>query len=136
MLTGSDHYLAFDIIKFASVKQNLKIFDELVELFRNREPIPGEAQFPVCRTTLFKELQLPFTRYSQKKSRMEAWSPVALKKSEISCVVWAKTLLTRMTFRSHYDSAVVRGPNLLTSIGRPNLFSGCHGACQRPGRNL
>ena len=41
MLTGSNHYHAFDIIKFASVKQNLKIFDELVELFRNREPIPA-----------------------------------------------------------------------------------------------
>ena len=52
MLTGSNHYHAFDIIKFASVKQNMKIFDELVELFRNREPIPGEDEFPGVHPSL------------------------------------------------------------------------------------
>jgi hypothetical protein len=46
LLTGADKYFAFDVIEHASVELNLKIFDELLELFEKRTPIPGAEEFP------------------------------------------------------------------------------------------
>jgi hypothetical protein len=46
MLSGADRYFALDVVRFANVERNLKIFDELVELFRRREPIPGAEEMP------------------------------------------------------------------------------------------
>ena len=46
LLSGSDRYYAFDVIRHASNARNLEIFRELVPLFRAREPIPGADEFP------------------------------------------------------------------------------------------
>jgi SAM-dependent methyltransferase len=46
ILTGSDFYYAFDIIKYANIENNLLVFDELVELFKKKTDIPGEQEFP------------------------------------------------------------------------------------------
>ena len=46
MLSGTDHYLAFDAKPHARVERNLAVFAELVELFSRRAPIPGETEFP------------------------------------------------------------------------------------------
>ena len=46
ILTGSDSYYAFDIVKYANIENNLLIFDELVELFKKKIDIPGEEEFP------------------------------------------------------------------------------------------
>jgi len=46
LISGCDKYFAFDIVEHANTERNLRIFDELVTLFRNREAIPGEDEFP------------------------------------------------------------------------------------------
>jgi len=45
LLSGCKSYLAFDIVPFAALERNLGVLDELVELFQNRTPIPGAAEF-------------------------------------------------------------------------------------------
>ncbi len=45
LISGAQTYYAFDIAKFATNDRNLKVFDEIVTLFRNRADIPGEDEF-------------------------------------------------------------------------------------------
>jgi hypothetical protein len=49
LLSGVERYYAFDVVKFAGNQRNLDIFDELVELFARRSPIPDDAEFPLVR---------------------------------------------------------------------------------------
>nr|MDO8081413.1 methyltransferase domain-containing protein [Candidatus Freyarchaeota archaeon] len=46
LLSGSNKFYAFDVVKYNNPKKNLKIFDELVDLFKRRENIPNEIRFP------------------------------------------------------------------------------------------
>lgn len=46
MLSGIDKYYALDVVEFADIEVNLAIFDELVELFNRREPVPDKNEFP------------------------------------------------------------------------------------------
>lgn len=40
LLTGADKYYALDIAPYAEIETNIKVFDELVDLFMKREEIP------------------------------------------------------------------------------------------------
>jgi SAM-dependent methyltransferase len=46
LLAGSHRYFALDVKKFASSQRNVSIFDQLVALFQQREPIPDVTEFP------------------------------------------------------------------------------------------
>ena len=52
MLCGTDKYFGFDVIKYANKRKNLEIFDELITMFRNRENIPDNVEFPNLRPYL------------------------------------------------------------------------------------
>lgn len=52
LISGCDKYFAFDVIEHANVERNTRIFDELVTLFKNRTPIPGDDEFPNVKPTL------------------------------------------------------------------------------------
>jgi SAM-dependent methyltransferase len=52
LISGSEKYLAFDVVKHADVERNLKVFDELVPLFRNRSAIPGNDELPHVKPQL------------------------------------------------------------------------------------
>jgi hypothetical protein len=52
LLSGASRYVALDAKSHANPEQNLTIFQELVELFRRREPIPGNEEFPLVRPNL------------------------------------------------------------------------------------
>ena len=52
LISGADSYYAFDVVQYASTERNLAVFDQLVELFRNHEDIPGEEEFPNIRPKL------------------------------------------------------------------------------------
>jgi len=52
LLSGANKYYAFDVIKYAKNKRNIEIFDELTDLFRKREKIPGESEFPQVKPYL------------------------------------------------------------------------------------
>lgn len=44
LLTGSEHYVALDVVGYASVKRNLEIMDGLVALLTERARIPHEQE--------------------------------------------------------------------------------------------
>ncbi len=46
MLSGADRYYALDRLRFANPSHNLRILDELIDLFRARAPIPGDEELP------------------------------------------------------------------------------------------
>ena len=46
ILSGVEHYFALDVLRFWDSNKNIRIFDELLELFRRREDIPGDVEFP------------------------------------------------------------------------------------------
>lgn len=46
LLSGSVEYYAFDVVKFADLKRNIVVFDELVDLFQRRTDIPDDTEFP------------------------------------------------------------------------------------------
>jgi hypothetical protein len=52
LLSGANKYYALDVIRYASNKRNIEILDELVELFKEREKIPDEAEFPRVKPNL------------------------------------------------------------------------------------
>ncbi len=69
LLTGTEFYYAFDVVTFANLDRNLKIFEELIELFRKREPVPDEKEFPHVRPRLDSYI---FPREIFPDSRLEA----------------------------------------------------------------
>ena len=54
MLSGVDHYYAFDARRHAYAQRNLDVFAELVDLFSRRVPIPDEVEFPLVFPRLAK----------------------------------------------------------------------------------
>ncbi|MBU0533647.1 MAG: class I SAM-dependent methyltransferase [Candidatus Omnitrophica bacterium] len=52
LISGVNKYYAFDVIKYADNQRNIKIFDDLIVLFRKREKIPDETEFPEIKPYL------------------------------------------------------------------------------------
>lgn len=52
LISGCDHYYAFDVVEYANTERNITIFDELVHLFKNKSPIPGDEEFPKVKPKL------------------------------------------------------------------------------------
>jgi hypothetical protein len=52
LISGVDTYYACDIVRQADTDRNLRLFDEIVALFRRREPIPGDCDFPRLKPRL------------------------------------------------------------------------------------
>lgn len=46
LLSGVEKYYALDLVRYSDLKRNLTVFEELVTLFRAREPIPGDEELP------------------------------------------------------------------------------------------
>lgn len=49
LLSGVEKYLALDIVEHANISRNMEIFDELVDLFRSRDDLPDEEEFPLVK---------------------------------------------------------------------------------------
>lgn len=52
LLSGVSGYHALDAVRYASPTANLRILDELVDLFRQRADIPGDEEYPRVRPRL------------------------------------------------------------------------------------
>lgn len=46
LISGAERYYAFDIVEYANLHKNLEIYEELIELFKKKERIPGEDEYP------------------------------------------------------------------------------------------
>lgn len=52
ILTGANQYFAFDALPYANMAKNLEILDQLVELLKSKEPVPGPEEFPKVKPFL------------------------------------------------------------------------------------
>lgn len=52
LISGAEQYFALDVVKFSNTEVNLKIFDDLVELFKQKTPVPGDKEFPKVKPFL------------------------------------------------------------------------------------
>lgn len=46
LLTGAEKYYAFDVVNHTELDKNISIFEQLVNLFIEKAPIPDENEFP------------------------------------------------------------------------------------------
>lgn len=54
LLTGSKKYYALDVVEHTTLKQNVKLLDELIDLLLSRTDIPNEDEFPRVHPCLKK----------------------------------------------------------------------------------
>jgi hypothetical protein len=66
LLSGAPRYIALDAKSHANPDQNLAIFEELLSLFRRREPIPDDVEFPLVRPNL-QDYSFPSRILSEKR---------------------------------------------------------------------
>jgi len=52
LISGCGKYLALDVVEHAETERNLRVFDELVNLFKSRAAIPGDDEFPCLKPNL------------------------------------------------------------------------------------
>jgi hypothetical protein len=52
LLSGAERYVALDVVRYADSARNVAVFGELVALFREREPVPDDREFPLVRPLL------------------------------------------------------------------------------------
>ena len=52
LLSGVERYIALDVVQYARDTEDLRIFEELIALFKAGAPIPDEAEFPLVRPLL------------------------------------------------------------------------------------
>ena len=52
VLSGADRYIALDVKAHANTERNLRVFDELVRLFRDRTPVPDDREWPLTQPKL------------------------------------------------------------------------------------
>jgi len=52
LISGADTYYACDVVREANTDRSLELFNEIVALFRRREAIPGDQEFPRLKPRL------------------------------------------------------------------------------------
>ncbi len=52
LVSGCRQYVAFDVVRHASARENARILEELIGLFRSRAEIPGDDEFPHTKPKL------------------------------------------------------------------------------------
>jgi len=52
LLSGTDEYYAFDLVKHANVARNVRVFEEILSMFETRADVPGPSEFPEVRPLL------------------------------------------------------------------------------------
>jgi SAM-dependent methyltransferase len=55
LIAGAERYYAFDVAPFSNKVRNLKVFDELVQLFRERANVPGHLEIPEIKPPISNE---------------------------------------------------------------------------------
>lgn len=52
LLTGAEHYVGLDVVGYSQNQRNAEILEELIHMFEDRSPIPGEGEFPKVKPYL------------------------------------------------------------------------------------
>jgi hypothetical protein len=52
LISGAEEYFGLDAFEFSSPEVNVTIFDELIQLFKSKSPVPNEEEFPMLKPYL------------------------------------------------------------------------------------
>lgn len=52
LLSGAEKYYALDLVRYSDLRRTREMFDELVNLFRERHALPGGSEFPALKPAL------------------------------------------------------------------------------------
>lgn len=52
LISGAEKYYAFDVKKYANIEHNIKIFDDLVTLFKEKANLPDSNEYPKVKPCL------------------------------------------------------------------------------------
>ena len=52
LLSGATRYYGMDVVRHASLNTNIRVLDDLVTMFKDRENIPGDEEFPNIKPQL------------------------------------------------------------------------------------
>lgn len=66
LISGVEKYYALDVLQHATIERNMKIFDELIELFAQRSNMPGNDEFPKVYPQL-KSYNFPYQILTEEK---------------------------------------------------------------------
>ena len=70
LLSGADHYTGLDLLPLSAASNVEGIFDELVQLYTRKEPIPDNSEFPRIRPQLesyeFPDYAVDWAGFSQR----------------------------------------------------------------------
>ncbi|MCW5200278.1 methyltransferase domain-containing protein [Desulfobulbus sp. F4] len=69
LLFGATRYYAFDVIKFADIKKNLSVFDEIVSFAKERRRVHGPEEFPELKPYI-DSYQFPNSIFSEEHLRL------------------------------------------------------------------
>jgi len=69
LLSGAEKYYSLDVVHYCDVEKNLSIFDEMVQLFQDKEDIPDDEEFPKINPKLDS---YSFPDYLINESRLRA----------------------------------------------------------------
>jgi len=69
LLSGTQKYYAFDVVKYADSAVNYNILDELTALFIKCEPIPGPQEFPLIQPSL-QSYEFPHHILTEERRRL------------------------------------------------------------------
>ena len=58
LLSGAEKYYAFDVVQYSDLSRVRGIFDELVQMFVDREPVPGKKRIPFAQSGA-RQLRIP-----------------------------------------------------------------------------
>jgi SAM-dependent methyltransferase len=76
LLSGATRYVGLDIVPFSAKVDQEGIFDELVQMFSRKEPIPDHNEFPLIRPTLnsyeFPNHLIDWTDFADKAKKISS----------------------------------------------------------------
>jgi SAM-dependent methyltransferase len=130
LLSGSERYIALDVVPYAEPAANLQVFEELVSLFRDRAPIPDENEFPPVRPLLpsyafpddvFTPQRLSIflnpDRLNAIRATVESPSPTPNEDARISYVVpWRPGMIEGASIDLVYSQSVLEYPRDLAAL--------------------
>jgi SAM-dependent methyltransferase len=130
LLSGSERYIALDVVNYAEAPANLQVFEELVSLFRDRAPIPDENEFPPVRPVLpsyafpddlFTPQRLSIflnpDRLNAIRAAIESPSPTPSADARVSYVVpWQPGMIEGASVDLVYSQSVLQYPRDLAAL--------------------
>lgn len=76
LLSGAEHYVGLDLLPFCTGTNLDAIFEELVQLYIKKEPIPDNTEFPNIRPQLesyeFPDSAIEWTGFSERVARIRS----------------------------------------------------------------